>query len=482
MGHEFYTEANAFAWKNQAALMTWALRFSALAISLVMLPAASGQTSVDFQKDIQPVLESSCISCHGSKQALGGLRLDTREALLKGGSKGPAVVPGQPDKSSFYTTLEMPSNRAGAMPPGGPQLSVEQRQAIRQWIAAGASWPAGITIGAAGTTKPATTLEDDAALAAKLHERISSKSKQPSAAEMKPYKESIPGTSASFEMVPIPGGEFTMGTPESEPGRNDDEGPQHKVKIDPFWMGKHEVSWDTYRLFMFSQQAGEIPGKDVLVDAVSRPTRPYVEMSFGMGINGFPAISMTQHAANKYAQWVSARTGHFYRLPTEAEWEYACRAGTTTAYSFGDDASKLEEYAWYADNTDGKYAKVGTKKPNPWGLYDMHGNVMEWTLDQYVPDAYQQSADKTADNPWIKATEPYPHAVRGGSWMDGAESLRCGARVGSDPSWKMQDPQLPKSIWYHTDAQGLGLRLVRPLKTPSAEEMYKYWNSGVEQE
>jgi formylglycine-generating enzyme required for sulfatase activity len=249
------------------------------------------------------------------------------------------------------------------------------------------------------------------------------------------------------------------------------------VTIDPFWMGKYEVTWDEYRLFMFSQQAGEVPGKDQDVDAISRPTRPYVEMSFGMGLNGYPAISMTQHAANKFAQWVSARTSHFYRLPTEAEWEYACRAGTTTAYSFGDDPSQLGEYAWYADNSSDKYQQVGKKKPNPWGLYDMHGNVMEWTLDQLGPyDA------KAAANPWVKATKPYPHAVRGGSWMDDPPQLRCGARVGSDSTWKIQDPQLPKSIWYHTDAQGLGLRLVRPLKVPSPQEMFQLWNSGVEQE
>jgi formylglycine-generating enzyme required for sulfatase activity len=215
------------------------------------------------------------------------------------------------------------------------------------------------------------------------------------------------------------------------------------------------------------------------VDAISRPTRPYVEMSFGMGINGYPAISMTQHAANKYAEWLSAKTGHFYRLPTEAEWEYACRAGTTTAYSFGDDVSQLGDYAWFARNTDGKYGLVGKKKPNPWGLYDMHGNVMEWTLDQYDAKGY---AGLSNENPWNAATQPYPHAVRGGSWMESASELRCGNRVASDPSWKQQDPQLPKSIWYHTDAQGLGFRLVRPLKVPSVEQMFKYWNNGVQDE
>jgi formylglycine-generating enzyme required for sulfatase activity len=198
-------------------------------------------------------------------------------------------------------------------------------------------------------------------------------------------------------------------------------------------------------------------------------------MSFGMGINGFPAISMTQHAANKYAEWLSAKTGEFYRLPTEAEWEYACRAGTTTDFYFGNDASQLKDYAWYSANSGGKYQKVATKKPNTWGLYDMLGNVMEWTLDAYAP--YKSGSE---NDPWVVETQPYPTSVRGGSWNDPAGQLTCASRVASDPSWKQQDPQLPKSIWYETDAQWLGFRLIRPVKLPSVEAMFKYWNSGVE--
>jgi formylglycine-generating enzyme required for sulfatase activity len=283
------------------------------------------------------------------------------------------------------------------------------------------------------------------------------------------YSVTIPGTTISYEMVPIPGGEFSMGSADKKT-----EGPVHKVRIEPFWMQAHEVTWDEYRLFMFAKQAGETANKDALVDAVSRPTKPYVEMSFGMGINGYPAISMTQHAANKYAEWLSAKTGQFYRLPTEAEWEYACRADNGQQAPLGD-------YAWYAANSGAKYAKVATKKPNAWGLYDMLGNVMEWTLDQYKPD-YSEFAGKIIAEPWVRATKPYPHSVRGGSWNDPAGQVTCTARVPSDPSWKMEDPQLPKSIWYHTDAQWLGFRLVRPVRTPSADEMYVYWNSGVEQD
>ncbi len=313
------------------------------------------------------------------------------------------------------------------------------------------------------------------------------------------YRVTIPNTTIAYGMVAIPAGEFVMGS-----AARKDEQPPHKVRLDAFWMQAHEVTWDEYRLFMFATQAGETGRPDDAVDAVSRPTRPYVEMSFGMGIHGFPAISMTQHAANKYAEWLSAKTGEFYRLPTEAEWEYACRAGdadaaqvpsSTNAPDVGQAPSpanpgphvgqalspanpapaSLSDFAWYAANSDGKYHPVAGKKPNAWGLYDMLGNVMEWTLDRYAP--YQPG---NAVNPWVRAAAPYPHAVRGGSWNDPSALVTCAARVASDASWKQQDPQLPKSIWYMTDAPWLGFRLVRPARVPGAEEMYQYWNNGVE--
>lgn len=434
------------------------------------MAAAVASAATDFHTEIQPVLSKQCAGCHGADRASGNVRLHTRAAAMKSN----LIVPGKPEQSRLLQVMELPSNQPKAMPPGGPQLSKAERDAVRAWIAEGAIWPEDAVLSAT-----ALVGKDERETVKKLHDKIASESKEKTEAAMQPYKAAIPHTDVSFEMAPIKGGEFVMGTPESESGRQKDESPQRTVKISSFWMGKYEVTWDDYRLFMFSQMAKEDVNKDAVVDAISRPTRPYVEMSFGMGINGFPAISMTQHAANKYAEWLSAKTGQFYRLPTEAEWEYACRAGTTTAYSFGDDASKLGEYAWFSGNSDGKYQKVGTRKPNPWGLYDMHGNVMEWTLDQYNPAAY---GGLPANNPWNVSTKPYPQVTRGGSWVDEPAQLRCGARTASDPSWKMQDPQLPKSIWYHTDAQGLGFRLVRPLQVPSADEMYKYWNSGVENE
>ena len=210
------------------------------------------------------------------------------------------------------------------------------------------------------------------------------------------------------------------------------------------------------------------------VDGVSGATTPYVEMSFGMGIDNYPAICMTQLAAVKFCEWLSAMTGRFYRLPTEAEWEYACRAGTETAFSFGDDSSQLEEYAWYAENSNDKYQEVGSKKPNPWGLYDMHGNVAEWTLDHYIPTVYGQRISGVS-NPLPEGQKVYPKTVRGGSWMDSPNRLRSAARRPSTKKWKKRDPQIPKSKWWHTDAPFVGFRVVRPLKTPSEEEQKKYW-------
>lgn len=322
-----------------------------------------------------------------------------------------------------------------------------------------------------------------------IHKRIVGKAASVATTDMRAYTNTIPGTRVNYVMVPIPAGEFVMGSPETEANRNSDEGPQIKVKVSPFWMGAFEITWNEYELFMYPDEERRTrailptdPEGDKLADAVSHPSKPYVEMSFGMGKDGFPAISMTQHAANKYCQWLSAKTGYFYRLPTEAEWEYACRAGTTGARFFGDDESELDSYAWYEQNSDFKYQKVGRKKPNPWGLYDIYGNVVEWVLDQYDPEFYKQHAGQTLVDPWNKATKPYPHSVRGGSWDDEAKRCRSAARRGSDRSWKMQDPQLPKSVWYFSDAQWVGFRIVRPLTLPSAEEMQKYWTSGVERD
>ncbi len=312
------------------------------------------------------------------------------------------------------------------------------------------------------------------------------------AASMKPYREMIPGSTIGFELVPIPAGRFVMGSPETEADRKSDEGPAHAVAIDPFWIGRCEVTWDEYLQFMSkldlqARGGGEKkqPGDD-WADAVSRPTPPYVPMDFGYGVKGFPAICMTQFAARHYTKWLSMKTGRFFRLPTEAEWEYCCRAGTTTTWSFGDDVKQLGDHAWYFENSDAAPRPVAQKKANPWGLFDMHGNVAEWTLDAFDAGYYAKSAGEAAADGavagpvnWPQAE--YPHVARGGSWDDDADRLRSAARRASSKAWKVQDPQLPKSIWYFTDARFVGFRIVRPLRDPTPEEQQKWWEPGVAQ-
>ena len=295
------------------------------------------------------------------------------------------------------------------------------------------------------------------------------------------YNQKIIEKNYGLEMIPIPEGEFQMGSPYSERNRMADEGPIHKVKIEAFWMAKYETTWDLYHLFMERKIDKKQPKFDsknevnIDVDGISGATTPYVEMSFGMGIDGYPAISMTQLAAKKFCQWLSSMTGNFYRLPTEAEWEYACRAGTTTAYSFGDDPNLLDDYAWYKNNSNESYQKVGNKKPNPWGLYDMHGNVSEWTLDEHDVRSYQKYYNTVAINPYAKPSKLYPRVVRGGSWMNSNFKLRSASRQASSKQWKKQDPQIPRSVWWHTDAQFVGFRIVRPLKAPKPEKQLTYW-------
>ncbi len=302
-----------------------------------------------------------------------------------------------------------------------------------------------------------------------------------SEAEMKPYSQQIRHTNVSFDMVPIPGGEFLMGSPDSEELRYDDEGPQVQVKIEPFWMGRCEVTWDEYDIWRQNLdilrrgvQRIQADAVDGAADAVTRPTPEYQPMDFGMGHDSFPAICMTQLAAKTYCEWLSEKTGCYYRLPTEAEWEYACRAGTTTAYSWGDDPAMIDDYAWYDANVNAGYAEVGQKQPNPWGLYDMHGNVSEWCLDRYVEDFYGTLAggEQPVLSPLaIPPENEHPRVVRGGSWMDPPEFCRSAARLGSDPLWKIKDPNFPKSMWYHTDAIFVGFRVIRPLEPPTEAEI-----------
>jgi formylglycine-generating enzyme required for sulfatase activity/mono/diheme cytochrome c family protein len=443
---------------------------------------------VNFVKDIKPIFEFNCVACHREGYDKGGLRMDTRELTFKGGDSGKGVVPHRPKESLVFTSTTLPADHDDLMPPakkGGP-LSKDNIDLISGWIEQGAIWPDGVTL---TQQKAEEAGGDELAVVTEVHRKIMANLKVQQESEMKLYSNAIPGSTIGYFMVPIPSGEFNMGSPDAEKGRDPHESPQHKVKVAPFWMGRCEVTWNEYEMFMYTDQEKvqttetNNPYLDKVSDAVSRPTKPYVEMSFGMGKQGYPAISMTHHAANKYCQWLSAKTGNYYRLPTEAEWEYACRAGTTTPWYFGDDPAALKQHAWFGKNSDFKYQKIGRKLPNPWGLHDMYGNVAEWCLDQYAPDAYKQFPADATGTWWLPSKTPYPHVVRGGHWdEEDPNKIRSATRIFSDKLWKQQDPQLPKSIWYLTDAQFLGFRVVRPLKVPPPEELLKVWNNGVERE
>ncbi len=293
-----------------------------------------------------------------------------------------------------------------------------------------------------------------------------------------PYTVKLLNVEMGIDLVPIAAGQFTMGSPGNEKDRHPDEGPQVQVKIDAFWMGKYEIPWDIYELYIY--QSGDVTKvKNDLketVDGITRPSPPYLDMTFGMGKNGHPAVGMTQYNAIQFCKWLYIRTGVFYRLPTETEWEYACRAGSKEAYFFGNNPDKLEEYAWYAKNSEGKTHRIGTKKPNAWGLYDMYGNATEWTIDQYIPDFYKQFKNKLADNPVAKSIKLYPHSVRGGSFESSAADLRSASRLQSDKAWKNMDPQIPKSNWWFPDAPFIGVRIVRPFNPPSQEEIATYYS------
>ncbi|WP_228527819.1 formylglycine-generating enzyme family protein [Pararhodonellum marinum] len=295
-----------------------------------------------------------------------------------------------------------------------------------------------------------------------------------------PYQQEIPGTEQYFGMVPIPAGEFIMGSAESEKGRLEDEGPQRKVSLDAFWIGTHEITWDLFEMFLDKNYEASVSEKalPVEVDGLTRPSTPYLDMTFGMGKGNRPAIAMTQYGAIQFCKWLYVKTGIFYRLPTEAEWEYAARAGSEDTYFFGNDPDQINEYAWHAGNSGESTHPVGLKKPNPWGLYDILGNVMEWTYDGYQ-SPYPKAQDGIAlKNPIIEPSSLYPRVLRGGHYESGAEDLRSAKRFFSTPVWKQLDPQIPKSKWWFPEAPFLGLRVVRPYLTPSEEVIMAYYDQS----
>jgi len=243
-----------------------------------------------------------------------------------------------------------------------------------------------------------------------------------------------------LKLVYIPAGNFLMGSPDSEKDRSRDEGPRHRVTISRgFWMGKYEVTQAQWRIMMGSNPSLLKAEKTLLQ-----------KLDLHRGLNNVPHITekdlpverVSWNYVQSFIQKLNSKTGMAFRLPTEAEWEYACRAGSETAYSFGDNKQKLSRFAWYNGNTTAETHPIGRKKPNIWGLYDMAGNVWEWCQDWYGKNYYQYS-------PTIDPTGPSSgqgHVFRGGSWFSSEDRCRSAFRYGYNPKLRYAN---------------LGFRLVR---------------------
>jgi len=313
---------------------------------------------------------------------------------------------------------------------------------------------------------------------------------------MVPYTQRIPGTDIRFEMIPVPGGKFTFGSPANQPSHRDDEGPTVELSASPMWVAKTEVRWDMYKEYMrmygvfkkFQARGERVVNDNNMADAVTAPTELY-EPSFTYEYGKDPqqpAVTMTQYAAQQFTKWLSLMTDIQYRLPTEAEWEYAARAGTETAYSWGDDPEKIGEYAWYFDNALDGPGLVGKKKPNAFGLHDMHGNAAEWTVNEYTPEGYQwmvegKISDATRAARWPDL--PWPCVARGGSWEMDPPDLRSASRLASDDEeWKFEDPNYPRSPWWFTSdpSRGVGFRLFRSLEPLPPAQINKFWQPTPE--
>jgi len=303
--------------------------------------------------------------------------------------------------------------------------------------------------------------------------------------EFKNFTECIPKSAIAFNMVAIPGGKFNIGSPAEEPFRKEDEGPVRQVELSPFFMAEIEVSWDEYMAF-YIQTAAEGRSTDTeglrnkvesATDAISGATPPYGQPDQGWGMGKRPAISFSYHAAETYCKWLSSVTGKTYRLPTEAEWEYACRAGSTGPYFFpgdpkkfekrglraklsGNDTAVINSFVIYKGNSLAKTQTPDLVKPNAFGLRNMAGNVGEFCSDWYKADAYSDYSEGTTKDP-KGPEEGTEHVVRGGSYQSTADLVRSASRdYTRTESWLRTDPQMPKSIWWYSDCFNVGLRVV----------------------
>ena len=294
------------------------------------------------------------------------------------------------------------------------------------------------------------------------------------------FEEKIPGTDVSFKMIAIPGGQFKMGSPADEPYRRPDEGPVREVQVDSFWMAEIEVSWDEYLAFFTatsSQGRKEAVETDEETDGITGATPPWGAPDQGWGKGSRPAITMSHHAAETYCRWLSQVTGRKYRLPTEAEWEYAARGETETPYFFEGspkdfeadgffkkifkpDTEILDNYVIYQGNSPNKTQEPNSVEANPFGLKNMLGNVAEFCSDYYDPGVYGKYPKGVILNP-RGPRSGNEHVVRGGSFRNSPKDLRVARRdFTRTVEWLVTDPQIPKSIWWYSDVKSVGFRVI----------------------
>ena len=256
------------------------------------------------------------------------------------------------------------------------------------------------------SNEPAVTAEDAAAVVV-----------DEGASELEPYELTIEDAMVEIDMIPVPAGSISMDNEQADVG--------------PFWISRTEIPWDLFDVYAFGSTDGEEAEGE---DAVLRPSKPYGAPDRGYGHRGYAAISMTYLVAQEFAQWLSLRTGEEYRIPTEAQWEYACRAGREEPIT----NDELEEHAWYWDNAFDKTHPIGELKANQFGLHDVIGNAAEWCT----------------------GLDGEPLAC-GGSFMNKMDEVGCSARMEPSPEWQETDPQIPKSEFWLTDGPFMGFRVIR---------------------
>lgn len=244
---------------------------------------------------------------------------------------------------------------------------------------------------------------------------------------LKPFTLDAPGSAAKIEMMPVPAGKIKIKTAGS--------GEAKEVEIKPFWICRTETTWEMFDAFTMSGPPSKSYDQTpITADAIALPSRSYIPPDSGWGHHGYPAIHISALSATMFCRWLSSKTGKKFRLPSEAEWEFACRAGGS-----GNPlpAGELDKVAWYKGNSGLKTHPVGLKRPNGLGLYDMLGNVGEWSTDLNGK-----------------------MVLCGGAESDAAADVFAGRRAYQTPAWQEEDPQIPKSRWWLSDAHFAGFRIV----------------------